>query len=236
MDRTATPASAGSQALADGAAEHPLVPPRGNSELALSLLRLPPGVKLALGDRERDTLLLVADGGGALSLDGGTHELGVGSAALLVRGEEGSVDAAADGMAVVRALVGAGGDVHAPMGPRETVTRLDETPAGAATGNRSFQILYGPHNGSVLATFFVGYIPPGAAAVHYHLYDEIVWVLAGSGRLHLGGEVSELAQGSAFRLAPRERHVVENTRADDDLVVLGLFTPAGSPSAAYLDA
>jgi hypothetical protein len=30
-------------------------------------------------------------------------------------------------------------------------------------------------------------------------------------------------------------HIVENTRADGELAVLGIFTPAGSPSAAYLE-
>ena len=43
-----------------------------------------------------------------------------------------------------------------------------------------------------------------------------------------------LAPGSAFRIRPRELHVVENTSPTDELVVVGLFTPAGSPSAAYL--
>jgi hypothetical protein len=28
-------------------------------------------------------------------------------------------------------------------------------------------------------------------------------------------------------------HIVENTSPTDDLVVVGVFTPAGSPSAAY---
>lgn len=47
---------------------------------------------------------------------------------------------------------------------------------------------------------------------------------------------SELALGSAFRLAPREVHIVENRSPDQELAVLGIFTPAGSPSAAYLPA
>ena len=47
---------------------------------------------------------------------------------------------------------------------------------------------------------------------------------------------TELGPGSAFRLRPREVHIVENTSADRELTIIGLFTPAGSPSAAYLDA
>jgi hypothetical protein len=67
------------------------------------------------------------------------------------------------------------------MGPRELVVTLDEADAQLATGGRSFEILFGPHNGSTRATLFAGFVPPGRAAWHYHLYDEIVWVPTGRG-------------------------------------------------------
>ena len=118
----------------------------------------------------------------------------------------------------------------------ERVVALEHVEPGQATGARSFQLLHGAHNGSTRATLFVGYIPPGRAPWHYHLYDEIVWVLRGTGRLHLGDETEELGAGSAFRLRPREVHIVENTATDVELAILGVFTPAGSPSAAYLTA
>ena len=57
----------------------------------------------------------------------------------------------------------------------------------------------------------------------------------GEGRLHIGEEVEALAPGAAFRLRPREVHIVENTQPEAELAVLGIFTPAGSPSAAYLE-
>src|SRR5262249_39913546 len=69
---------------------------------------------------------------------------------------------------------------------------------------------------------------------HYHLYDEIVWIWQGEGRFHTREGTEPLGPGSAFRIRPREIHVVENTSPTDELVVVGLFTPAGSPSAAYL--
>jgi quercetin dioxygenase-like cupin family protein len=120
------------------------------------------------------------------------------------------------------------------MGALEQVVGLDRVEPGKATGARSFQVLFGPHNGSTRATMFVGYIPPGRAPWHYHLYDEIVWVLRGEGRVHIGDAVEPLAPGSAFRLHPRQVHIVENSDPVAELAVLGIFTPAGSPSAAYL--
>ena len=132
--------------------------------------------------------------------------------------------------------MGADADRHAPLGARETVSRVDGAGAEKATGARSFQILLGPHNGSTRATLFAGFVPPGRAPWHYHLYDEIVWVADGQARLHIGETAEDLGTGSAFRLRPRQVHIVENLSAKEELTVIGIFTPAGSPSAAYLTA
>ncbi len=207
-----------------------LVPPERGSELALDALHLRSGGSLGLDDELHDTLLYVHSGAG--SLDG--TELAAGTAALVCAGAAATLTAGAEGTAAVRATLGAATDLHAPMGSPEPAVALDHVEPGQATGARSFQVLFGPHNGCVRATMFVGYIPPGQAPWHYHLYDEIVWILRGEGRLHVGDDVEPLAPGCAFRLRPREVHIVENTQPAAELVVLGVFTPAGSPSAAYL--
>ena len=157
------------------------------------------------------------------------------SAAFVAAGEEATIraDTALD---LVVMAVGTFVDRHAPMGPRALTASLDVSDAQQATGARSFQILFDATNGSTRATLFAGYIPPGRAPWHYHLYDEIVWVPEGPGRLHIGESVEDLGAGSAFRLRPREVHIVENPSADSDLTIIGLFTPAGTPSAAYLTA
>ena len=219
-------------AVSDGGVERrPLVPRDDASTLALEALRLAPGASLDLTDAEHDTLLFVHAGSGSL----GGASLSGAAAGLLPVAETRSLDAGAEGLECVRVTLGAGTDLHAPMGATEPVVALDHVEPGQATGARSFQVLHGPHNGSTRATMFVGYIPPGKAPWHYHLYDEIVWILRGEGRLHIGDEVEELAPGAAFRLRPREVHIVENTHPDAELAVLGIFTPAGSPSAAYLE-
>ena len=220
---------------AEGAGDverHALVPAEDGSELALDALRLDEGATLALDDTLRDTLLFVHSGGGDLdgaALDGRC-------AGFVAAGARGTLAAGSGGLECVRGTVGPATDVHAPMGAAETAVALEHVEPGQATGARSFQVLFGPHNGSTRATMFVGYIPPGKAPWHYHLYDEIVWVLRGAGRLHVGEVVEPLAPGSAFRLHPREVHIVENVNESEELVVLGVFTPAGSPSAAYLTA
>jgi quercetin dioxygenase-like cupin family protein len=207
-----------------------LVPTENGSALALDALALEPGAAFDLTDPVHDTLVFLHAGSGAL--DG--VELEGHAAGLVAAGVGATLSAGANGLACIRATLGADTDLHAPMGAPEQVVALDHVEPGKATGARSFQILFGPHNGSTRATMFVGYIPPGRAPWHYHLYDEIVWVLRGEGRLHIGDAVEPLTPGDAFRLHAREVHIVENTDPVSELAVLGIFAPAGSPSAAYL--
>jgi quercetin dioxygenase-like cupin family protein len=210
------------------------VGPIDGSALALEQLHLDQGGERIVEGETNDSLLYVASGSGALALDGTEHTLQAGSAALVLAGERATLGATGDHLAVVLATVGEGADRHAPLGRRSTTTSLDAGGAEKATGARSFQVLFGPHNGSTRATLFAGFVPPGKGPWHYHMYDEIVWVPEGPGRLHLGDDSDELGPGSAFRLRPRQVHIVENASAGHDLTIIGIFTPAGSPSAAYL--
>jgi mannose-6-phosphate isomerase-like protein (cupin superfamily) len=212
-----------------------LVPALSDSELSLDELRLVSGETSVLGDPERDTLLYCTDGAASFTLASGTHSLATRVAALVLAGESADVSAGAEGLSTLVATVGAAAERHAPIGPRAVVAALDSADEARATGARSFQILFGPQNGSTRATLFMGFVPLGKAPSHYHLYDEIVWIPSGPGRLHRAGSTEELGAGSAFRLRPRELHIVENA-GSDVLEVLGVFTPAGSPSAAYLTA
>jgi len=210
------------------------VQPIRGSALALRTISLAPGMTTSIIEAEHDSLLYVSAGAGLLAVDDESVPVRARSAGLVVAGKDAQLSATAELDAIV-ATVGADADLHAPMGPRELVTSLDAADAEAATGARSFQILFGPHNGSTRATLFAGFIPRGKAPWHYHLYDEIVWVPEGPGRLHLAGGSDELGAGAAFRLRPRQVHIVENA-GDREMTIIGIFTPAGSPSAAYLTA
>jgi len=197
-----------------------------DSALALGSLALPPAETSLIGADELDTLLYVSSGSGRLLLDGDERSLAPRSAALVLAGEEATVEAETE-LRLVRATI-------RPDVERHVTVSLAGADAEKATGARSFEVLFGPHNGSTRATLFAGFIPPGRAPWHYHLYDEIVWVPDGPGRLHIGETTAELGPGAAFRLRPRQEHIVENASTDGELTIIGIFTPAGSPSAAYL--
>ena len=209
------------------------VPGVGDSALALRAVTLAPGMRAGIADDEVDSLVFVSAGSGLLVVGDEASPLRARDAGLVLAGEEAELEATGALEAVVL-TAGAETDLHAPMGTRETVVSLDDAGQQRATGARSFQILFGPHNGSTRATLFAGYVPPGKAPWHYHLYDEIVFVPEGPGRLHVGESIEELGAGSAFRLRPRQVHIVENP-GDAAMTIIGLFTPAGSPSAAYLE-
>ena len=210
-----------------------LVPKLEGSSLALERVELGDGAVWSPSQPDDDTLLWVVEGAGALVLDQGSFALEPSTAALVLAGEQATVEPSSS-LQLLRVTVGRDADRHAPLGRRETTARLEDAGPEAATGARSFQLLFGPHNGSTRTTLFAGYIPPGKAPWHYHLYDEIVWVPEGPGRLHLDDGVQDLGAGAAFRLRPRQMHIVENASTDRELAILGVFTPAGSPSAAYL--
>jgi quercetin dioxygenase-like cupin family protein len=204
------------------------------SALALETMTLGGGTTAAIGEPEHDVLVYVASGAGVFAVGDDSSPVRARSAGLALAGEEATLSASDDLEAIV-ATVGPTADYHAPMGRRELAVSLDATDAQAATGARSFQILFGPHNGSKRATLFAGFIPPGKSPWHYHLYDEIVWVPDGPGRLHLAEAHDPLGAGAAFRLRPRQVHIVEN-EGESEMTIIGIFTPAGSPSAAYLTA
>ncbi|MGH3065422.1 MAG: cupin domain-containing protein, partial [Gaiellaceae bacterium] len=219
--------------LMSGAHVDELVPRMEGSALTLSTIQIDGGSDSSISRTDDDALLYVVNGSGSLDVAGSRSALSAGTAALALAGEDALLGADGAGLTVICTTVGAATDRHAPLGAREIVTRIDDADSEKATGARSFQILFGPHNGSTRATLFAGFIPPGHAPWHYHLYDEIVWVPSGPGRLHIGETTQELGAGSAFRLRPRQVHIVENLGAEA-MTVIGVFTPAGSPSAAYL--
>ncbi len=117
--------------------------------------------------------------------------------------------------------------VCAPEPP--PIVRLADRKA-VPTGDRSFRVLVDGEVGSSQVTQFVGSIPPGRAPDHFHDYEEVLFILRGEGRMWAGQTHSPIASGSCVYLPKGQIHCVENT-GSDELRLLGVFYPAGSPSA-----
>jgi mannose-6-phosphate isomerase-like protein (cupin superfamily) len=119
-----------------------------------------------------------------------------------------------------------------PAARREAYVDADGASPFGATAGRDFRLALTPDHGCATVTQFVGRIPPGRAPDHFHTYDEVIYVLDGTGTLHIGGETAPLEPAAAVHLPARLVHSLENT-GDGDMLVVGVFRPAGSPAEAY---
>ena len=109
--------------------------------------------------------------------------------------------------------------------------RLSDRPA-QPTADRWYRVLVDDEIGSTNATQFVGSIPPGRAPDHFHQYEEVLFILRGEGRMWAGKTSTPITAGSCIYLPKGQVHCVENTGMDE-LRLLGVFCPAGSPSVRY---
>jgi mannose-6-phosphate isomerase-like protein (cupin superfamily) len=203
----------------------------GSEALEQRVLRFDPGVSGEFGPEEREEALFVLEGRGRLLLDGASQELEPESAVAIGPGTRCLVENTGSAeLALVSVLVPPAGAVATG---EATVRRLADQDARDATSDREFRILLEPECGLSGATQFVGYIPTKRAPEHYHLYDEVIYVLDGQGVLHIGDEHTAIGAGSCIHLTPELRHCLENT-GGGEMHVLGVFRPAGDPSEAYL--
>jgi quercetin dioxygenase-like cupin family protein len=193
--------------------------------------------------------LYVVEGDGEVRVAHVAHAVGKGQAVFVPDGQAHSyVNTSATPLVVVGAMAPLidADDIHPAMPTldlrgirraaleeaRVMTTRIDErliTPT--LMGERSFRVLVSPQVGCLRMTLFTGIIPTGRANLHAHPHEEIVYMLAGDGRLWIeDDQVGALRPGSVVFVPVGVRHTLENTGADD-MKVLGAFSPAGSPEA-----
>jgi mannose-6-phosphate isomerase-like protein (cupin superfamily) len=122
-------------------------------------------------------------------------------------------------------------DPEAAPPERPPIVRLSERGA-VPTADRWYRVLVDAEVGSTQVTQFVGSIPRGRAPDHFHDYEEVLFILRGHGRMWAGGTNTNIAPGSCVYLPKGQVHCVENT-GTDELRLLGVFYPAGSPSVRY---
>ncbi|MCU1268331.1 MAG: Cupin 2 barrel protein [Acidobacteria bacterium] len=124
--------------------------------------------------------------------------------------------------------------VTAPLSatpPPPAIVRLADRRA-QPTADRWYRVLIDDEVGSTQVTQFVGSIPPGRAPDHFHNYEEVLFILRGEGRIWAGETSTPIAAGACVYLPKGQTHCVENT-GEDELRLLGVFYPAGSPGERY---
>ena len=101
-----------------------------------------------------------------------------------------------------------------------------------STSDRFYRLLVGPKTGSESVTQFIGRIPKSKAPEHYHLYEEVICILSGHGRMWAGDRSEAVRPGSMIFLPREQRHSLE-CLDDSGLELVGMFYPAGSPAINY---
>ena len=123
----------------------------------------------------------------------------------------------------------------APDPPARTpVVRLEERAEQRADAKRTFRVLVDTDTGCAQATQFVGYVEPFRAPDHSHPYDEVGYILAGTGFAHVNGEKVAIGPGSCFHLPPGNVHCIENV-GPEVMRILGVFHPSDSPASRSYD-
>src|SRR5579875_1945746 len=225
----------------------------GQIRLEQSLLALAAGRTCTREGSAGDEVLFVLSGRGSLRVGECVHPLEPEAGAHLLPGRAHQLSAAEGeelALVSVRILAPAGGEgAHGPAAgggdsdgrpqtrasagtPAARVRRLADQSPESATANRQFRIIFDPASGLRSATHFVGYIPVGRAPDHFHTYDEVIYVLEGEGAFHTAQRSWPVSAASCIALPARTIHCLENA-GRTDMRVLAVFTPAGSPAAAY---
>lgn len=204
-------------------------------------LRFATGESRPRHDHLNDELLYVMAGDGTIAIGDDRQEesceVRVGDALQIHAGESWNVVVSEGELHVLSFSVPApvtpwSAQLARPVDRVIHVARLGEQHSQAATADRQFEVLFDRNRGSRGATMFVGFIPTSGAPEHYHLYDEICVIIRGSGLLHALGRAQPIESGSAFHVAPRLLHAIDNPNPAD-IWILGVFRPEGSAAAAF---
>jgi mannose-6-phosphate isomerase-like protein (cupin superfamily) len=208
----------------------------GAELLVQQVLHFSPGTSAPRVDDQRDLVAYVVSGRGTLILDGEPHELRPDIGVYIRAGETYQVANPDDEELVLVSVTAPSPDVDQNGGVRKVTVDTANQPVIPAGKDREFKFVIDPGAGCREVTQFVGWIPPGRAPTHYHLYDEVMYILDGEGVLHLEGlPDTPISTGTCIHLPPPVEHCVENT-GDRPLRVLGVFHPAGDASEAYEEA
>ncbi|MEA2327408.1 MAG: hypothetical protein QOE68_2367 [Thermoanaerobaculia bacterium] len=201
----------------------------GAKAISLRVMELPAGERATLRNESADEVLYVLSGSGSAGAFKLTPDTGVYLPPAT------SLDIATiEGLTLVSSRCpddGATLDGYEPGHGELFAVAMQERPV-ERTGDRWYREVINDDSGSTQVTQFVGGIPPGRAPDHFHLYEEVIVILDGTGEMWAGASHTPIASGSCIFLPHGQVHCVEN-RGDGEMRLLGVFYPAGSPAVRY---
>ena len=174
--------------------------------------------------------MFVLEGEGRLHIRGEVHDLSPDIGVYLPPGSVAELENTGEGPLRLVAVRVPDPSPGPPM--PAALSRLDDQEIEQATTEREFRIVADPRSGLRSATHFVGYIPVERAPDHFHIYDEVIYVLEGEGRMEAGAFSQPVRAGSCIQLPARTVHCLSNA-GTAPMRIVAVFRPAGSPAAAF---
>lgn len=208
----------------------------GAHAISLRVLELPAGAAATLRNETADEVLYVIAGTGTAILDGRRHALSPDRGVYLPPSTALEIEAVNTLTIVSSQCPDDGGALdgydpgHAVSG-ETLVVFMNDRPV-LRTGDRWYREVINEDARSTQVTQFVGGIPPGRAPDHFHEYEEVIVILNGTGTMWAGKSSTPIESGSCIFLPRRQVHCVEN-HGHGEMVLLGVFYPAGSPAVRY---
>jgi mannose-6-phosphate isomerase-like protein (cupin superfamily) len=201
----------------------------GARAISLRVLELPAGERATLRNETSDEVLYVLSGSGSANELSLTPDTG-----LYLPPATSLMITATESLTLVSSRCpddGATLDGYEPGSGKPFAVAMRDRPV-QRTGDRWYREVINDDFGSTQVTQFVGGIPPGRAPDHFHLYEEVIVILDGTGEMWAGSSHAPIASGSCIFLPHGQVHCVEN-RGDGEMRLLGVFYPAGSPAVRY---
>jgi len=206
------------------------------------------GTSPAVTNPKSEEVLYVVRGSGYCRMDGHDHPIRTGTGAYVPPGVAYQIENRSDetirivsaccpedpGRIIRDAIATEAGTGTADRPPVRRTVHESERDGQPATSGRTFRYLVHTDLGCREVTQFVGRIPKSKAPLHHHTYEECIYILEGSGILHLEGQpdASRFSAGTSIYLPVGVVHCLENP-GPSDIQVLGVFHPSGSPGVAY---
>lgn len=198
----------------------------GAKAISLRILELPAGQRATLRNELSDEVLYVLSGSGP--------DLSPGTGIYLPPGASFEI-AADETLTIISSQCPDDGVRLEGYEPSRAgallLVSMDDRPV-QRTGDRWYREVINADTGSTQVTQFVGGIPPGRAPDHFHLYEEVIVILDGTGVMWAGSSNAPIEAGSCIFLPHGQMHCVEN-RGEMEMRLLGVFYPAGSPAVRY---
>jgi mannose-6-phosphate isomerase-like protein (cupin superfamily) len=213
----------------------------GAQRITLTVSDYAPGLSPGVVNPRAEEVLYVASGEGRCRINGFEYTLIPGAAIFIPPGAVYNIENT--GVEALRLVCSCCPEdpqrhvVDSPLRPVSGEAPLlavheDQREEIRATQDRVFRYLVYTDLGCKQITQFAGWITPSKAPVHYHTYEEGIFILEGNGVVHTDDGSCEFGIGSSIYFPRGVRHCVENP-GTSTIKLLGAFYPSGSPGEAY---